>query len=510
MFDELIDAATQDFLTIQQVEIFLAKNDGKTYASIISDFQLSGNAALVTCLVRTSQFKVWYPGYEGGADSYLSKMDQQYFYNYITEAVDYSNCVPAIIANNLAFNLKKNRIKKASILLNQIGCSKLLAHLDEIRLPCSSWIYHFVCQLKLRCVNPQPLEFIRRFSCDRIVIQKFFDENWILLNRDPRLIFNMDETMIDTNRRLKVIAPNQAIPITIESQNTPHITGVVTICADGSFLNPFFILPNKKTRKNIENLIDNTFIVSTYSGWMNKDCFVIYVLYFCSYVTHYRLTLPQQLRDEPILLIVDGHLSRENYLANYILNLFNIDLLVLPGHCTHILQPFDVAVASPLKTYLKEELSKIEFNIEFDENQNIEFNITLKKTAQQIREQVIVAFKNALHLSCSPSNIEAGFAKTGIYPLDIQRPIENNLTLPVLPNELSTQNFISSKWINSNEMLNSLFIKEFGRTKEPDEYFDIEQVINSVKTDEYNCIMLSDLQPFVLQDNDGNYFLKEF
>lgn len=58
MFDELIDAATQDFLTIQQVEIFLAKNDGKTYASIISDFQLSGNAALVACLVRTSQFKV--------------------------------------------------------------------------------------------------------------------------------------------------------------------------------------------------------------------------------------------------------------------------------------------------------------------------------------------------------------------------------------------------------------------------------------------------------------------
>ena len=30
-------------------------------------------------------------------------------------------------------------------------------------------------------------------------------------------------------------------------------------------------------------------------------------------------------------------------------------------------------------------------------------------------------------------------------------------------------------------MLNSLFIKEFDWIKEPDEYFDIEQVINGVK-----------------------------
>lgn len=116
-----------------------------------SDFKLGGNASLVACLIRTSQFKVWYPGYEGGANSYLSKFDPQYFYNYIIETVDYSNCVPAVISSNFAFNLKK----------------------------------------------------------------KIFVEKWILLNRDHRLIFNMDETMIDSNRRLKVVAPNKAILITI-------------------------------------------------------------------------------------------------------------------------------------------------------------------------------------------------------------------------------------------------------------------------------------------------------
>lgn len=510
MFDELATAATHDFLTILQVEIFLAKKSGKTYEKIILDYELSGNAALVTCLVRTAQFKIWYPGYEGGADVYLSKIDQQYFIDYVTEAADFSNCIPAIIAANLAFNLKKQRIKKAALLLTQIGCPKLIEHLDDLKTPCQSWIYHFVLQLNLRCVNPQPLEFVRRFSCDQISIQNFFTDNWLLLNRNPKLIFNMDETMVDTNRKLKVIAPKGVIPITIENQKFPHITGVVTICADGFNLDPFIILPNKKTRRNIENFIDSTFVVSTASGWMNKDCFVIYALYFCSFLSHYRLKLPHELRDEPVLLIVDGHSSRENYLANYIFNLFNVDLLVLPSHCTHILQPFDVSVAGPLKSYLKIELSKIDFNIEWDGIQQIDFQSVSKKTTQQIREQLVFAFKKALHLACTFENIESGFSKTGIFPLDVQRPIQNNLTLPTLPGQLRTQNLISSKWINSTEMLNTLFSKEYGRIKEDDDCFEIEKIIQAVKTDDFNCILLSDFPTFLLEDEKGNYFIKEF
>lgn len=203
----------------------------------------------MTCLIRTSQFKVWYSGYEGGADPYLSKTDQQYFINYITEAADYNNCIPAIIASNLTFNLRKKRIKKATHLLNEIGCSRLISHLDEKKQPCSTWIYHLILKLNLRFTNPQPLEYLRRFTCDQTSIQNFFIENWIFLNRDQRPIFNMDETMIDSNRKLKVITTQKTIPLTIKHQNYPHVTGVITICADGSYLNPFIILPNKKKKK---------------------------------------------------------------------------------------------------------------------------------------------------------------------------------------------------------------------------------------------------------------------
>lgn len=104
---------------------------------------------------------------------------------------------------------------------------------------------------------------------------------------------------------------------------------------------------NKRTKRNIEELISECLLASTKSGWMNKDCFVLYSICFCVQISQYRLKLLLNIRNDPILLIVDGHPSRRNFLANYIFSSFNIDVLILPGHTSHILQPFDLTVASP-------------------------------------------------------------------------------------------------------------------------------------------------------------------
>jgi hypothetical protein len=42
--------------------------------------------------------------------------------------------------------------------------------------------------------------------------------------------------------------------------------------------------------------------------------------------------------------------------------LFNVNILVIPGHTTHVLQPFDVGIAAPLKTEFKQQL-KQEINL---------------------------------------------------------------------------------------------------------------------------------------------------
>lgn len=59
-------------------------------------------------------------------------------------------------------------------------------------------------------------------------------------------------------------------------------------------------------------------------------------------------------------------------------------------------------------------------------------------------------------------------------------------------------------------MLNTLFFKEYGRIKEDEDCFKIESIIQAVKTDDYNCILLSDFPTFLLEDEKGNYFIKEF
>lgn len=106
----------------------------------------------------------------------------------------------------------------------------------------------------------------------------------------------------------------------------------------------------------MEDFVDLAYFASFGAGWITKNIFVYYCLLLICQLSHYRLTLPEELQIERFLLIVDGHKSRENYLPALILYLFNIDLLLLPSHSSHILQPFDICVASSLKSFFKEEL----------------------------------------------------------------------------------------------------------------------------------------------------------
>ena len=59
------------------------------------------------------------------------------------------------------------------------------------------------------------------------------------------------------------------------------------------------------------------------------------------------------------LLVTDGHLS--HLTAKFIAFCLDraIDLIVLPLHSSHILQPLDVAVFSPLKTFLSAKTDRL-------------------------------------------------------------------------------------------------------------------------------------------------------
>ena len=61
---------------------------------------------------------------------------------------------------------------------------------------------------------------------------------------------------------------------------------------------------------------------------------------------------------DPILLIMDGHGSHVTGKLIAACITKDIDLLIMPPHCSHVLQPLDVGVFSPLKKFHGQEVDR--------------------------------------------------------------------------------------------------------------------------------------------------------
>ena len=124
------------------------------------------------------------------------------------------------------------------------------------------------------------------------------------------------------------------------------ITAVCCVSAAGVYCPPFLVFPRKRFKSE---LLDRGPVggvgVANESGWINETTFSQWFDHFLNFVQ------PQH-RSTPCLLIMDGHCSHTNNLhvimkarAN------NVSLLILPSHCTHKIQPLDVAVFKSLKSH---------------------------------------------------------------------------------------------------------------------------------------------------------------
>jgi hypothetical protein len=116
-----------------------------------------------------------------------------------------------------------------------------------------------------------------------------------------------------------------------------------------------------KELKGLKSLANCTGLASSAfssSDWITGDLFLMFAIDFCAQLSVYRLSLPPDPSEEPTRLILDGHISRGNITALTIFCLFNVDALILPGQKTHVLQHFDVGVASPLKSEFKQKLTE--------------------------------------------------------------------------------------------------------------------------------------------------------
>jgi len=93
------------------------------------------------------------------------------------------------------------------------------------------------------------------------------------------------------------------------------------------------------------------------SGWMSVNGFNGYINALVEEINLHRKNF--DLQDKTFYMFTDGHNSRECPEALNKLKDNNIRLIVIPSHCSHILQPCDIGIFASLKVALKKRKEQI-------------------------------------------------------------------------------------------------------------------------------------------------------
>jgi hypothetical protein len=255
---------------------------------------------------------------------------------------------------------------------------------------------------ELKTVYSRALDASRFEGVTYPIVNAYFDAltDLFLENSYPSdAIFNVDETgfALGTTLPSKVlIRRGDTIAFKKISGRQEWITAIECIGASGVALPPLLIFKAKYT--NTAWIPASTpknwkFSTST-SGWTSDNH---------AYEWLTTLFEPETRRNDGKrrLLLLDGHGS--HLTARFIAFCIDksIDLVVLPPHTSHILQPLDVGVFSPLKRALSTEIEKL-FRLDTRRIPRIEWT-----------EAYITARNRAL----IPRSIESSFRASGIYPL---------------------------------------------------------------------------------------------
>lgn len=236
---------------------------------------------------------------------------------------------------------------------------------------------------------------------------------------EPHRIWNMDETGCPTvpTKAIKVIAPkgSRRVGQKTSGERGTNVTMALAVSATGQSIPPFFIFPRKNMQKIfMVNVSDTAVGAATESGWMNAEVFVKYMEHFIKH-TH-------ASKESLILLVLDNHTS---HLSVQVIDMAidaGITMISFPPHCSHRMQPLDVSVFGPFKTFLHNQCQAWMKN-------------RMRKTLE-VQDIAGLADK-CLDLAATPRNIKAGFRATGIYPYD--------------PNVFTAEDFLASKLSGENQ-----------------------------------------------------------
>ena len=436
-------------LTEAQTTIWFARLIGYTYEEIKRSsagwgISLCNHECISSCLRKTALGLPWHPQSQGGAEPYLCPADEKVMVDEILHGAEELASCPTSFISNFAHELKMRRVEMAIASLTQFArCPVLAANLQYPSSPPSkAWLTDFCARhgLRIRCC--EKLDSVRRRCCDRRRVMNWFATyHQILRFYDPDLVLNMDETGIASNRKFRVIVPEGMFPVVPDDRREAHLTGIVTFSSGGKLFKPGIIVPGlKNLPQELSALEQACDIYSSKTGWMTKATFRAYCVNLAHQVDLWRLELPERLRHQRVLLLLDGHGSRKSAKAILYLQAHKIDVLVFPGHSTHVLQPFDVGIAAMMKAHLLKEIQKRQRLL-------AEGKIFATSAIGARRFILASSFLESIQKSVTMWSSRTAFRLCGLCPIDPWVPLASHLILDDASSD-HQEDWISGSYFN--------------------------------------------------------------
>ena len=136
------------------------------------------------------------------------------------------------------------------------------------------------------------------------------------------------------------------------------------------------------------------------NGYMTEEIFLEWLEHFKNNV------LGGITKENKHLLILDGHISHVTNEAIKVGTENGLDILTLPSHCSHEMQPLDIAIFHPFKLNLAMEKMQ-----RMRKNPNWAKGVTMKSNLAEMLAQ-------ALAKALKPQNIKSEFLVTSIFSLN--------------------------------------------------------------------------------------------
>lgn len=264
------------------------------------------------------------------------------------------------------------------------------------------WFHRFMTrnpELSIR--KPEGLSRARINGMKKEKVTEFFKtlENVVEhndLRGKPECVYNVDETGVPLNNRPPNIVAKKGSKDVVSMTSVErgeNVTVLACMNAAGQYIPPFVLFKGVRKRDDFMlGMPSGTEIAMTEKGWVTEEAFKLWLHHFNRYRTQGK-----------VILILDGHATHTSFAVVDLCESLEIELVLIPPHTSHALQPLDVSFFKPLKAYYNQHATTWQHSHPHKGITKVAFG---------------GLFKEAWNQAATVGNAAKGFQKTGIFPLN--------------------------------------------------------------------------------------------